>query len=593
MALRELLADFRVKVSGLRGLQQANKSLNQAAATARQVDGRMGGLTGSLRQTGGAFTQVGRDASAGAKGLDLFSIKSLAVVYGVQRAIGGIVRLSDEYTTLQNRLAFVTESREEALDVEEKLFAIGQKNFQSIGDTAELFQRYKIATDDLGLSQDEVLDFTDRLQRATVLTAGSAAEAQGALVQLAQGIGTNFEAAGQELRSIQEQAPVLAGIIAKAAGGNASQLLKLAKEGKINAELVVRAVREAGTELDKAFIRRTPKFSDGLTIMGNGLVRFTGRIQNASGASETFGAITEGFLKVLNRVEKPLTELVSQVDLLRFALILAGVALAPFVAGWAAAAASALVAVAPFVLIALAIDDLVATFQGGDSVTRRFFDGLFGDGTTEAFVDGLTSAFESLWDTITVLIKGLSGDFTLDEFTAEFIKASSGIDDAVDSWWESVTRFNRDVLDAFTFLWSDVKTLALEAFDFLAQAVTDLIRKLPGGEAILGGLQKAAGVAGDLRKGLLEGQANLGRSALDAGGALLTSGLDAVRGFGAGLIPEPRTAGATSNSTTNTNTSVGNRSVTVNVQSAEPRQIAGAVDRVLESDRAAILARIP
>ena len=572
MALRELLADFRVKVSGLGNLLKANKALDQTAALARSADARFSSLRGTATQLSGGLANTGAAASGAAKGLDLFSFQAAAVAFAAHRAVRAIVNLSDEYTTLQNRLNFVTDSREEAVAVEEKLFAISQKNFQAIGDTAELFQRYKIATDDLGLSQDEVLDFTDRLQRATVLTAGSAAEAQGALVQLAQGIGTNFEAAGQELRSIQEQAPVLAGIIAKAAGGNASQLLKLAKEGKINAELVVQAVRDAGTELDKAFIGRTPKFSDGLTIMGNALVRFTGRLQNASGASETFGGITEGFIDVLGAIEKPLTTLLEKVDLLRFALVLAGVALAPFVAGWAAAAASAVVAVAPFVALALVLDEIVATFMGGDTIIRRFFDGLFGEGETAKSIENIKLGFSALWDIIVGLFRFLTGDLSLDGFVQIFGRAADDIGDVFDNAIDSMIARIGTLGDVFSGVWGRIKVLASEAFDFMKAGAVDLIKDLPGGETILRGL--------------------------NAAGNLASEGIDAARNLvassgGLGVIPQPAVAGASNTSNTTNNTNVGARSVTVNVQSNQPQQIAGAVDRALESDRNAILARIP
>lgn len=50
--------------------------------------------------------------------------------------------------------------------------------------------------------------------------------------------------------------------------------------------------------------------------------------------------------------------------------------------------------IAPFVLVFLAVEDLVTMFEGGQSVIGAFIDELFGVGASQAVVEGLTAAWE-------------------------------------------------------------------------------------------------------------------------------------------------------------------------------------------------------
>lgn len=448
-ALRELLADFQVRVRGSQALQRADAALNRFAANARRADGRLRDLIGPARDAQGRFTRLhpvlglasrglrgfGRAAAgvagqltgrggggfgggAAAGGLlgatDSFN-KLLQVTAGAGAAFG-IGRLSDEYTTLQNRLRVLTDSQEEAARVEDRLFQISNRTFNSIGSTTEVYQRFGIATRRLNLDQDRLLNFTERVQQSFALTGGSAQAVQGALVQFSQALGQNFQAVGEEINSIVEQAPFLAKILEDELGrGTGKTLKQLAKDGVLTSEAVIKAVENAGTELDRQFLKRAPKFSDSVTVMGNALVRFTGRIGNASGASTTFGGIADKVLKVMGEWEPTLVELAKRSDLLRLALVGLLVVLAPLVA-------SALAAAAPFVALVLALEDLWVTLEGGDSVTRDFLNKWFGSDSVESglkdlkgIVDGVTGGFKELFNFLT-------GQSDTDTFVGKFLK---------------------------------------------------------------------------------------------------------------------------------------------------------------------------
>lgn len=79
--------------------------------------------------------------------------------------------------------------------------------------------------------------------------------------------------------------------------------------------------------------------------------------------------------------------------------VLAAVALAAagsVVVGWLAAAAPFILAAAAVGLLVLVFDDLSAAMRGGNSLVGEFIDGMFGVGTTQGIVAGITEEWEEL-----------------------------------------------------------------------------------------------------------------------------------------------------------------------------------------------------
>jgi phage-related protein len=120
--------------------------------------------------------------------------------------------------------------------------------------------------------------------------------------------------------------------------------------------------------------------------------------------------IVDGFKKFVDRVRPAidkLKDLAKNSHLVRAALITLGavaaglaaaliVAYAPVIAAFAVLLVSA-------VAIGLALDDVITTFEGGDSVIRRFIDGLYGVGTTTKVVD----EFRDAWAGLTAIFDGV------------------------------------------------------------------------------------------------------------------------------------------------------------------------------------------
>ena len=194
------------------------------------------------------------------------------------------VELADTYTNMANRLKFVTNSAGELEAVQQRLFQIAQTTRVDLKDTTELYSRMAFALRDTGASQNDVLRFTENLNKALTLSGAAGAEASGALIQLSQGLASGT-LRGQELNSILEQTPYIATLIAKQLGVTTGELRALGMQGKITGGEVFKAITNASAELDAKFKNTVPTVAQGFTAVGNSLLQFVGDANEASGAS--------------------------------------------------------------------------------------------------------------------------------------------------------------------------------------------------------------------------------------------------------------------------------------------------------------------
>lgn len=268
------------------------------------------------------------------RGLDRVETAGSRVGSALGKAFGGLVatgalvqiaQLSETYNKLQNRLRTVTTGQAQLADVTEKLFGIANRSRQSFESTAELYARVANSAKDLGLSQSELLSFTESLNQAVALSGASAVEAEAGLMQLSQGLASGA-LRGDELRSVLEQLPAVADVIAKSLGVTRGELRELGADGAITADVVLKAFKDARVELADNFAKSVPTVGQAFTVLKNNILESIGSLDQAVGASAA--------------VSKAVLFLADNMELLAVAAALAGGAL---VASFSAAAIASVV----------------------------------------------------------------------------------------------------------------------------------------------------------------------------------------------------------------------------------------------------------
>lgn len=217
-------------------------------------------------------------------------LQKFAEIYIFHKLAHAIDLVTDAYTELQNRIRSVTGSQTEMNGIMDRTFAISQRTRLSWDDIVAQYQRVRLATRDLGMSQNDALQFTENLAVAVQSSGVSAHAATLGLGDLTRGL-QRGNLNSRELREVMGQLPILADTIAKHFHVTTAELLEMAKKGELNARSLVAAFNEAHDELEARFAKMAPTIEQGWAILRNGAEKFFGELVTGSGISRTFAEV--------------------------------------------------------------------------------------------------------------------------------------------------------------------------------------------------------------------------------------------------------------------------------------------------------------
>lgn len=227
-------------------------------------------------QVGTALDGVRAKAAATGNEMDRMVKAFIAV-----RVAKELEHLADAFTEVQNRIRTVTTTEEEMVRVSNQLFEVAQQTRTSWGDTAATFQRVTQATHELGLSQQQVIDFTRQLNEAFIISGVSAGEQTRVTRDLLHGLDQGT-LSWRQLLPIMSQAPSVARIIAEHFHVTTGELHALATAGKITGHEIIAAFSEANDSLEAGFGKTVPTIAQMMTTLRNAAEKFIGELMHGS-----------------------------------------------------------------------------------------------------------------------------------------------------------------------------------------------------------------------------------------------------------------------------------------------------------------------
>lgn len=254
---RAVAAQNRAEISSLK-LNQAQKKLNK-----------------SVNQNNTAFGGF---------------IRTLLAYAGITFGVREIFSLADGYTLLQNKIKNVTESEGQLVGVTERVFQVANETRTSVDATGQAFQRFDRALIGLGASQEESLRVTKTVNELLIAGGAATSEQTSGLLQLSQAFNKG-KLDGDEFRTVMELMPGVADAIAKQLGVTQGELLKLAPDGVITADVMRKALLSVSDDVDKKFSKLVPTIGQGFTVMKNGAIQFLGEINKRFGITEKFSKL--------------------------------------------------------------------------------------------------------------------------------------------------------------------------------------------------------------------------------------------------------------------------------------------------------------
>lgn len=213
-----------------------------------------------------SLEDIGTTAGKSSSAVDY--LKRTLASLGVAALLGKFVSDLNKITELQNRLRSVGLEGQALEAIYQKLLKTSNDTRQSFESTVEMYSRLATSSKELGVSQNELIQFTKSLNQAVTLSGASAVEAKAGLIQLAQGLASG-RLQGDELRSVLEQLPAVADVIARSLKVTRGELRQMGSDGKITAQVVLKAFRDAREELEQKFAKTVPTIAQAFEVLKN------------------------------------------------------------------------------------------------------------------------------------------------------------------------------------------------------------------------------------------------------------------------------------------------------------------------------------
>lgn len=297
-------AQVRVTTAQTQGATAAQRLATEqkktAVATAQAEAANSRAALAALRLKNAQEAAAG-GANKHSNSLMKFAQSALMIVgtaVGVIALVGALGKAGDAYTNLQNKLVVVADSEQALATITEKVFEIANRTRTPVQETAQAFARFDMAMKNLGASQEESLRMTETINKSLVVSGATSSEAASGLLQLSQAFNKG-KLDGDEFRSVMELMPLAANAIAKQLKVTRGELLRLAPEGKITAEVMRKAFAAAAIDIDAKFAKTVPTVGQAFTVFKNSATKFFGELNKSLGITTS---LASGILTLSNNM---------------------------------------------------------------------------------------------------------------------------------------------------------------------------------------------------------------------------------------------------------------------------------------------------
>lgn len=261
------------------------------------------------------------------------SMLAMAGTFGLGATGKAVSDVGQRFDDLNNRLRVIVGADGPVDELRRALTGIAATNFQNLEDTTQIFQRFAIGTEDLGIANDELLRFTDLVQKAAAASGASAVETNNALIQFSQGLSSG-ELRGEEFRSVAEQLPSLLRVLKAETNLTTGQLREAAFSGQLTTDLIFQAFRNQSDLIEDQFAQLSVTRDRGLQTLQTGATVFFGSLVQGLGLNDDLGAMFQMIGHAMIGAEKAAFQFgVALKDLELIAFDAFGAIFSPFMAG--------------------------------------------------------------------------------------------------------------------------------------------------------------------------------------------------------------------------------------------------------------------
>lgn len=303
-------------------IDRIGREASEAAAAAPalgRVSSQARAAGDAARVAGDGVASFGRDAAVGGeraeagfgrarRGVESISqqlsrAQSAAVGFFGAQTLGQITDVADGYKNLRARIDLVAGGAEAGAEAFERLLGIANRTQQPLQAIGDLYNRVGVSLRDLGKTQDEILAFTESVAQGFRISGAGAAEANAAIIQLAQGLGSGT-LRGDELNSVLEQGGRVAQALADGLGVSRGALRGLAEEGKLTSEVVFKALQSQASKLAEEYKTLPQTVGGAITELRNNFTAYIGQVDEAGNITERAASLIQVMARNLETISE-------------------------------------------------------------------------------------------------------------------------------------------------------------------------------------------------------------------------------------------------------------------------------------------------
>ena len=180
----------------------------------------------------------------------------LTIYYAIRTVVQGIgkgVALSDKMTMTDAKFNLVAGGDKKlAGDLKEKTFFAAQRSTTDYLEFGKAVGKLGVLAGDKFKNQDSIVRFVELMNKSFQISGADTSERNAAMLQITQAIASN-RLQGDEFRSILENAPMVMDALVKSLNIGHDKLKAMAKEGKITADVLIKAMFDAGTKIEEMY----------------------------------------------------------------------------------------------------------------------------------------------------------------------------------------------------------------------------------------------------------------------------------------------------------------------------------------------------
>jgi tape measure domain-containing protein len=235
-----------------------------------------------------------REAERSIRGLTsgLQGLASIAVGAGLTQQF---ITITSQVQELNNKLIFATGGVDEANKAFGLLAQTAQATGSSLAGTTDLFSKLAQSATFAGSSQEVFAKITENFNKTLQISGASGAGAASALYQFAQAI-QKGTLNGDEFRTIMETNGYLLQVLEKQTGKTRSELIQMASQGRLSAEIVGKALLTA-TGISEDYAKTTRTIPQALENLSTSVAVAVNNFNKMTGAGDALVKVLDWFSK--------------------------------------------------------------------------------------------------------------------------------------------------------------------------------------------------------------------------------------------------------------------------------------------------------